>query len=41
MRDIFPKDITEENDDKLGGFWFSEDCPQIAWIDQDTGEIVG
>ncbi|VVH58315.1 hypothetical protein BSPWISOX_1135 [uncultured Gammaproteobacteria bacterium] len=40
MRDVFPKDIEKENDDKLIDFWFSEECPQIGWVDQKTGEIV-
>jgi hypothetical protein len=31
MRDVFPKDIEKENDDKLIDFWFSEECPQIGW----------
>jgi hypothetical protein len=41
MRDTFPKNVSDENDDKVCDFWFSEDCPQIAWIDQKTGEIFG
>jgi hypothetical protein len=41
MRDTFPKNVSDENDDKVCDFWFSEDCPQIAWIDQETGEIFG
>ncbi|VVH60689.1 hypothetical protein BAZOLSSOX_2128 [uncultured Gammaproteobacteria bacterium] len=40
MRDVFPKDAKDENDDKVYDFWFSEDCPQIGWIDKKTGEIV-
>ncbi|VVH62287.1 hypothetical protein BSPWISOX_452, partial [uncultured Gammaproteobacteria bacterium] len=40
MRDVFPKDIEKENDGKLIDFWFSEECPQIGWVDQKTGEIV-
>lgn len=41
MRDAFPKNIDNENDDKLYDFWFSEDCPQIGWIDEETGKIDG
>jgi hypothetical protein len=40
MRDAFPKDIEDENDRKLIDFWFSKECPQIGWVDQQTGEIV-
>ncbi|CAC9490659.1 hypothetical protein [uncultured Gammaproteobacteria bacterium] len=40
MRDVFPKDAKDENDDKVYDFWFSEDCPQIGWVDKKTGEIV-
>jgi hypothetical protein len=25
MRDIFPKNVSDENDDKVCDFWFSED----------------
>jgi hypothetical protein len=34
MRDVFPKDIETENDGKLIDFWFSEECPQIGWVDR-------
>jgi hypothetical protein len=40
MRDAFPKDIKNKNDGKLIDFWFSKECPQIGWVDQQTGEIV-
>ncbi|CAC9498971.1 hypothetical protein [uncultured Gammaproteobacteria bacterium] len=40
MRDAFPKNVSDENDGKVYDFWFSEDCPQIGWVDQKTGEIV-
>lgn len=47
IRDIFPQDIKDENDDMLTNFWYgfapynsSTSCPRIGWIDQDTGELV-
>lgn len=47
IRDIFPQDVKDENDDKLTNFWYgfapynlSTACPRIGWINQDTGEIV-
>ncbi len=39
IKDIFPKNVTDENDLKLNDFWYSA-CPEIGWIDQDTREIV-
>jgi len=39
IKEIFPKGITDENDDILTEFWYAE-CPEIGWIDQKTGEIV-
>ncbi|SMN17559.1 hypothetical protein CRYPA_508 [uncultured Candidatus Thioglobus sp.] len=41
IKSVFPKDIKDENDLKLTNFWYSEDCPQIGWIDQETGKISG
>jgi len=40
MRLAFPKDVKNENDDKLRDFWFGEECPHIGWVNQETGEIV-
>ena len=39
IKEIFPKGITDENDDILTDFWYAK-CPEIGWIDQKTGEIV-
>ena len=39
IKDIFPKDITNENDTRLTDFWY-DTCPEIGWVDQETGEIV-
>ena len=39
IKDIFPKDITDENDMRLTDFWY-DICPEIGWVDQKTGEIV-
>jgi hypothetical protein len=39
IKDIFPKDITNENDMRLTDFWY-DTCPEIGWVDQETGEIV-
>jgi hypothetical protein len=32
IKDIFPKDITNENDMRLTDFWY-DTCPEIGWVE--------
>jgi len=39
IRNVFPKDVEDENDLKLNDFWYGGECPAIGWIDQEDGFI--
>jgi hypothetical protein len=40
IRNNWPNDVTDENDEKLISFWYDGVCPWIGWIDPETGNVV-
>ena len=40
LRAHWPQEASDANDGALNAYWYSEQCPQIGWIDKETGEIV-
>lgn len=39
FREVLPTDFKDINDQRISHFWYDEKCPQIGWVDLETGKI--